>query len=201
MDPLRFLIVTSKLLTGFDAEVEGVLYLDKPLTRHTLFQAICRTNRRFTNPLTGQEKLHGLVVDYVGLGADIAQALRDADPERSVQSPVDLEEVTGEFLELLDELGIDASMGFDISGTTFEALMEAQARLSDARERDVFARDFLRLQGLWELLAPTSVTQAHAERYRWLAQVYELQPSGVRDALLWHRLGAKTLELVHGHMN
>ena len=58
------------------------MYLDKPLRLHTLFQAICRTNRRWTNPVTGQEKLYGLVVDYVGLGNQIATALRDADPER-----------------------------------------------------------------------------------------------------------------------
>ena len=49
-DPLAFLIVTAKLLTGFDAPVEQVMYLDRPLRRHTLFQAITRTNRRFTNP-------------------------------------------------------------------------------------------------------------------------------------------------------
>ena len=68
------MIVTAKLLTGFDAEVEGVMYLDKPLRLHTLFQAICRTNRRWTNPVTGQEKLYGLIVDYVGLGNQIARA-------------------------------------------------------------------------------------------------------------------------------
>ena len=39
-DPLQFLIVTAKLLTGFDAAIEGVMYLDKPLRMHTLFQAI-----------------------------------------------------------------------------------------------------------------------------------------------------------------
>ena len=81
-DPLQFLIVTAKLLTGFDAGIEGVMYLDKPLRLHTLFQAICRTNRRWTNPVTGQEKLYGLIVDYVGLGNEIARCLRDADPER-----------------------------------------------------------------------------------------------------------------------
>ena len=59
-DPLSLLIVTAKLLTGFDAPVEQAMYLDKPLRRHTLFQAITRTNRRFTHPQTGQEKRHGL---------------------------------------------------------------------------------------------------------------------------------------------
>ena len=52
-DPLAFLIVTAKLLTGFDAPIEQVMYLDRPLRRHTLFQAITRTNRRFSTPPPG----------------------------------------------------------------------------------------------------------------------------------------------------
>lgn len=45
------------------------------------------------------------------------------------------------------------------------------------------------------------MTTAHRADYRWLAQVYEsVQPTGTSDALLWQRLGAKTLELVHGHI-
>ena len=79
-DPLSLLTVTAKLLTGFDAPVEQAMYLDKPLRRHTLFQAITRTNRRFTHPKTGQEKRHGLVVDYIGLGNQIAQALKAKAP-------------------------------------------------------------------------------------------------------------------------
>ena len=78
-DPLRFLIVTAKLLTGFDAPIEGVIYLDKPLRAHTLFQAVTRTNRRWTNPMTGQEKLNGLVVDYIGLGSELAKAVAVTD--------------------------------------------------------------------------------------------------------------------------
>jgi type I restriction enzyme, R subunit len=44
-DPLKFVIVTSKLLTGFDAPILQVMYLDKPMKDHNLLQAICRTNR------------------------------------------------------------------------------------------------------------------------------------------------------------
>jgi type I restriction enzyme R subunit len=58
-DPLKLVIVTAKLLTGFDAPIEGVMYLDKPLRAHTLFQAVCRTNRRWTNPHTGQRSCTG----------------------------------------------------------------------------------------------------------------------------------------------
>lgn len=75
-DSLAFLVVTAKLLTGFDAPIEQVMYLDKPLRKHTLFQAITRTNRRYTNPRTGQEKRYGLVVDYIGVAKTAVQAAK-----------------------------------------------------------------------------------------------------------------------------
>src|SRR3954466_7931530 len=70
-DPLKILIVTSKLLTGFDAPILQTMYLDKPLRDHTLLQAICRTNRPY-----GEEKTHGLIVDYLGIFDDVALALQ-----------------------------------------------------------------------------------------------------------------------------
>ena len=76
--PLKLVIVTSKLLTGFDAPALQVMYLDKPMKDHTLLQAICRTNRVY-----GQEKSHGLIVDYIGIFDDVAKAL-DFD-EKNVQ--------------------------------------------------------------------------------------------------------------------
>ena len=70
-DPLKILIVTSKLLTGFDAPILQAMYLDKPLRDHTLLQAICRTNRPY-----GEAKTHGLIVDYLGVFDDVAQAIQ-----------------------------------------------------------------------------------------------------------------------------
>src|SRR5437660_5709039 len=79
--------------------------------------------------------------------------------------------------------------------------MAAEERVKSEEARDAFARDFLRVQGLWEFLDPSPVTSAHRADYRWLAQVYEsVHPASASDALLWQRLGAKTLELVHGHI-
>jgi len=199
-DPLRFLIVTAKLLTGFDAEPEGVMYLDKPLRLHTLFQAICRTNRRWTNPLTGQEKHYGLIVDYVGLGSQIARSLRDADPERRGRRPVDVDGLAEEFVASIVP-AVERFGGIDRKDTSFAALMAVQERIPPGESRAAFAREFLQMHGLWEFLDPSPVTNAHRADYKWLAQVYEsVQPAGTSDALLWHRLGAKTLELVHGHI-
>lgn len=69
-DPLAFLIVNSMLLTGFDAPVEQVLYLDRSLKGHDLLQAIARVNRTYP------DKRHGWVVDYYGVGNHLKEALR-----------------------------------------------------------------------------------------------------------------------------
>jgi type I restriction enzyme R subunit len=65
----RILIVTEMLLTGFDAPVEQVTYLDKTMRDHKLLQAIARTNR----PHSGKEA--GLIVDYVGIFKNLKKAL------------------------------------------------------------------------------------------------------------------------------
>ena len=200
-DPLAFLIVTSKLLTGFNAPIEGVMYLDKPLRLHTLFQAITRTNRRWTNPFTGQEKLFGLIVDYVGLGNDIAAALKAADPEFGGRRPVDVEGLVTE-LEAAIAVALSRFDGIDRSDFSFAALQAAQQRIPQGAQRENFAQEFMHCEGLWEFLSPSSALDPYRDDYRWLAKVYEsVKPTGVSDALLWQRLGQKTLELVHGHIS
>lgn len=201
-DPLTFLIVTAKLLTGFDAPIEQVMYLDRPLRRHTLFQAITRTNRRYTNPTTGQEKRHGLVVDYIGLGDQIAKALKAADPDAGGRRPVSVDALAAAFAEQMAATLHPRFDGVDRADSSFAALAAARQRLENREDRDAFARDFIAVQTLWEFLDPHEVLDAHAADYRWLAQVYEsVRPTRVSNALLWHRLGAKTLALVHGHIS
>lgn len=68
-DPLAFLVVKSMLLTGFDAPIEGVMYLDRPIREAELLQAIARVNR------TGFGKRCGIVVDYYGVAQHLKEAL------------------------------------------------------------------------------------------------------------------------------
>ena len=200
-DPLRFLIVTAKLLTGFDAPIEGVLYLDKPLRAHTLFQAVCRTNRRWTNPHTGQEKLHGLVVDYVGLGAELAKAVAVSDTGVRKALPADVDEL----VEILDEYVATCMARFEgIDRTTsgFEQLYAAQERLPDQANRDAFAIEFLRAEGLFEFLWPDTALRAVESDYKWLARIYKsVAPTDAADKLLWQRLGAKTAQIIYEHLS
>ena len=200
-DPLTFLIVTAKLLTGFDAPIEQVMYLDRPLRRHTLFQAITRTNRRYTNPVTGVEKNYGLIVDYIGLGNQIALALKAADPDRHKQRPVDVDTLAAEFDASL-AVCLQRFAGIDRTDGSFAALQAALERIPTQDDRDAFAAEFTAVEALWEFLDPHPTLDAHRDDYRWLAQVYTAsRPSKPSNDLLWARLGAKTLAMVHGAMS
>jgi len=199
-DPLKFIIVTAKLLTGFDAPIEGVMYLDKPLRAHTLFQAVCRTNRRWTNPITGQQKLHGLIVDYVGLGKELAKALAMKPSIRVGQSQEDIGILLG---ELSSEIAIAAGILSDVdrSGPIFNQIHGAQQILDTIVKRENFAAQFMLCQGLFEFLWPDTQLRPIEEDYRFLARVYSsIAPNNSADLLLWQKLGAKTMEIVHQHL-
>lgn len=83
-DPLAILIVNNMLLTGFDAPVEQVLYLDRKIVAHDLLQAIARVNR------TSGTKTCGYVVDYIGVARHLNQALADYDGEDTAGALIDI---------------------------------------------------------------------------------------------------------------
>lgn len=194
-DPLKIIIVTSKLLTGFDAPILQAMYLDKPLRDHTLLQAICRTNRPY-----GTEKSHGLIVDYLGIFDDVAQALKfDQEGMKKAVSNIS---------ELVDRLpgAVQKCLGYftgvDRSLTGYEGLIAAQECLPSNKQRDSFAAEFSVLSRIWEALSPDPVLSQFNKDYRWLAQVYEsLKPSTGTGRLLWHKLGAKTIDLIHENIH
>jgi len=72
-DPLSMLVVNNMLITGFDAPVEQVMYLDRKVVAHDLLQAIARVNR------TSGGKKCGYVVDYIGVARHLNDALKDYD--------------------------------------------------------------------------------------------------------------------------
>jgi type I restriction enzyme R subunit len=78
----EILVVVDMLLTGFDAPIEQVMYLDKPVREHGLLQAIARVNRRFSRKRDGVtiEKEYGLVVDYYGVSRELEAALAVFEP-------------------------------------------------------------------------------------------------------------------------
>jgi type I restriction enzyme R subunit len=199
-DPLKFLIVTAKLLTGFDAPIEGVMYLDKPLRAHTLFQAVCRTNRRWTNPDSAQEKLHGLVVDYVGMGTELAKAVAVKPKPGKVRDDATVEVLLVELAESVEAL-MQRFVGIDRSRPELDQIFDALQLIPTKQDREEFAADFLLCEGLFEFLWPDSALRPIEADYKWLARVYEaFRPNDSPNRLLWRRLGAKTVAIVHEHL-
>jgi type I restriction enzyme R subunit len=194
-DPLQFVIVTSKLLTGFDAPILQVMYLDKPMKDHNLLQAICRTNRTF-----GQEKTHGLIVDYIGIFDDVARAL-DFD-EKAVQRVVSNIDELRQALPMQAQKCLAFFAGVDRTVGGYEGLSAAQQCLPNNETRDRFAAEYCVLGTIWEALSPDPCLGPYEGDYRWLTQVYEsVKPPSGNGKLLWHALGAKTVELINRNVH
>jgi type I restriction enzyme R subunit len=193
--PLKLVIVTAKLLTGFDAPILQAMYLDKPMKDHTLLQAICRTNRVY-----GQTKSHGLIVDYIGIFDDVAKAL-DFD-EKNVQTVItNIEEVRKELPRLMDKC-LTNFHGVDRTIKGWEGLMAAQEALPTNEKKDAFGADYRVLCRAWEALSPDSSLAPYKTDYLWLTKVYEsIKPVSPIGGLVWAALGAKTLEIVHENIS
>lgn len=193
LSPLKFVIVTSKLLTGFDAPILQCMYLDKPMKDHTLLQAVCRTNRTYD-----AQKKCGLVVDYVGVFENVYKALNF--DEESVQTAIkNIDEikkmVPGWLQDCLDFFpGIDRTLG------GFAGLEAAQECLRDEKKKDSFCAHYNRLHKAWEVCSPDNDLMQYKNDYIWLSQVYDsVRPAGggVGNKLIWLSLGPKTIELIH----
>ena len=189
--PLKLVIVTAKLLTGFDAPILQVMYLDKPMKDHTLLQAICRTNRTYD-----QGKTHGLIVDYIGIFDDVAKAL-DFDENSMRRIITNIEEIKKQLPALLKKC-LSYFMGVDRTIEGWEGLMAAQDCLPTNKEKDAFAADYRVLNRAWDALSPDSFLNVYKVDYQWLSRVYEsVKPTDGRGGLIWASLGPKTIELVH----
>lgn len=171
-NPLKILIVTAKLLTGFDAPICYCMYLDKPLRDHTLLQAMCRTNRLFDDT-----KQHGLIIDYLGVFENVAKAL--------AYDPKEIEGVVDQLGKYKDHVPVAMAKclaffdGVDRSIGGYEGLIAAQECLSSNEIRDKFAAEFNVLKKLWEAITPDPFLHPFQKDYKWLAQVYDsVRPVG-----------------------
>ena len=193
--PLKLVIVTSKLLTGFDAPILQAMYLDKPMKDHTLLQAICRTNRVY-----GEDKTHGLIVDYVGIFNNVAKALRFDD--ESVQTIIkNIEEVKKKLPELMAKC-LSWFPGVDRTQDGWGALLAAQQCIPTNHDKDAFGADYRVLNRAWNALSPDSCLHQFKLDYRWLSKVYQsVRPVDNTGKLIWASLGQKTLELVNQNVD
>jgi type I restriction enzyme R subunit len=190
-DPLKILVVTAKLLTGFDAPICYAMYLDKPLRDHNLLQAMCRTNRLYSDA-----KKNGLIIDYLGVFENLTRAL-DYDP-KEIEGVVESIEAFKEVFPQVMQRCLDYFLGVDRTIEGYEGLIAAQDCLAGNEKKDAFAAQFNVLKRLWEAISPDSFLDSFRRDYRWLAQVYEsVKPVGGLGSLLWESLGPDTIKLIH----
>ena len=192
--PLKFVIVTAKLLTGFDAPILQAMYLDKPMKDHNLLQAICRVNRTYD-----EGKTNGLIVDYIGIFDNVAKAL-NFDEAGMKKVITNIEEVKKQVPALMRKC-LSYFMGVDRTVEGWEGLLAAQECLPNNKAKDEFAADYRVLNRAWNALSPDPFLEPFKYDYVWLSKVYEsVKPTDNRGALVWAALGAKTLDLVHQHI-
>lgn len=188
--PLKILIVCDRLLTGFDAPVEQVMYLDKPLRDHNLLQAIARTNR----PLPTMNKRTGVVVDYFGVFQSLEKAL-NFDENIREESLIDWEAlkktVPGEVSRCMELF-----KGIKIEDTR-DCLLAALRRLADPDASKNFEHNFKSLERLWEAIAPDPCLYEHRFVYNWLCGIYIAHRRRQRGSkATYGELSAKTRQLI-----
>lgn len=192
-DPLSILIVCDKLLTGFDAPVEQVLYVDDGLRDHTLLQAIARVNR----PATGLhgEKTYGLVVDYYGIGTYLDQALALFD-ESDMQNTI---KPLTEDLPNLEQAHRTVMRIFD--GLPREDLDALVRHLEPEDRRLHFETAFTTFARHLDRVLPDPVAGPYLDDMRWLGKIRLAMKNRYREEMLdWKAIGAKVTQLIDEHV-
>ncbi len=166
----KILIVTEKLLTGYDAPILYCMYLDKPMRDHVLLQAIARVNRPYDDGY-GQVKPCGFVLDFVGIFEKLEKALAfDSDVVDSVIENVDtLKQL---FAAWMRETA-PRYLPYTRSASDKALERVAQYFYDDKARREAFLTFFRRLQNLYEVLSPDPFLRPYLENYEALAKLYE----------------------------
>lgn len=191
-DPLAFLVVKSMLLTGFDAPIEGVMYLDRPIREAELLQAIARVNR------TGFGKRCGIVVDYYGVAQHLKEALAayaDEDVEGALASLKDeipvLRDRHLRVVDLFRQRGIES-----LEDT--EACVEV---LGSERLRAEFAVKLKAFLASLDTVLPRPEGLPYSGDAKRLAYIYARARNRYKDTpVLGKDVGAKVRKLIDDHV-
>jgi type I restriction enzyme R subunit len=157
---LCFIIVKDMLLTGFDAPIEQVMYLDRPLKEHTLLQAIARVNRT-----CGDNKKCGYVVDYYGILDFLDEALKIFDKE-DLGSPMEsMESIHNEMLSLRENV---MRMFSGVDKNNIDALVKV---VEPEDKRAEFEVAYKKFAGAVETLMPSNVSKKIINDVKWLSYI------------------------------
>jgi len=167
----KILIVTEKLLTGFDAPILYCMYLDKPMRDHVLLQAIARVNRPHEDG-TGRKKPSGFVLDFVGIFDHLEKALAfdSADIEGVVRDIAVLKEHFADMMSRAREDYLALVMG-KAPDKAVEAVLE---HFRDEEKRQAFYGFFRQVSDIYEILSPDAFLRPYVEDYETLARMYRI---------------------------
>ncbi|AUX10074.1 type I restriction enzyme, R subunit [Halalkaliarchaeum desulfuricum] len=181
------LIVCDMLLTGFDAPVAQVMYLDKPLREHSLLQAIARVNRPF------EEKTHGLIIDYYGVSDELKEALAmfsSKDVDRAMvpveDKQPDLEAAHSKAISFFDDL---------------DEVEQCVQSLEPDDRRIEFKNAFKRFSKLMDVVLPDPMANPYLEDLERLSTIYGKSKERYRDETMnLEGAGAKVRKLIQDHI-
>lgn len=166
----KILIVTEKLLTGYDAPILYAMYLDKPMRDHTLLQAIARVNRPYVNEEKNMKKPHGFVLDFIGIFDKLRDALKfDSKEVNAVVRHIDLlkkqfedkmNKVVPKYLKLINR---------PITDKDIDKLIE---HFRDKSKRKEFFKHYKEIEALYEIISPDAFLRPFIDNYRQFAEMY-----------------------------
>lgn len=191
----KILIVTEKLLTGFDAPVLYAMYLDKPMRDHTLLQAIARVNRPYENEAQEMVKPHGFVLDFVGIFDKLEKALAfDSDEINAIVKDLKLlkvlfqnkmESKAPDYLRLIER-------NFDDKDV--DTLIE---HFRDPERRKEFFKEYKEIEMLYEIISPDAFLRPFIADYGTLSAIYQVvRKAYTRTVMVDLEFQAKTNHLV-----
>ncbi len=195
----KILIVTEKLLTGFDAPVLYAMYLDKPMRDHTLLQAIARVNRPYENEAQEMVKPHGFVLDFVGIFDKLEKALAfDSDEINAIVKDLKLlkvlfknkmESKAPEYLGLIER---------NFNDKDVDTLIE---HFRDPERRKEFFKEFKELEMLYEIISPDAFLRPFIDDYATLSAIYQVVRNAyTRRVYVDRDFQKKTNALVQKHI-
>ncbi|SHK47929.1 type I restriction endonuclease subunit R [Thermocrinis minervae] len=195
-DP-KILIVTDKLLTGFDAPILYCMYLDKPMRDHVLLQAIARVNRPYEDK-NGIKKPCGLIVDFVGIFENLEKALLfdSSDIEGMVK---DIELLKEEFVKKMEQAR-NEYIALIKEHSKDKAVEAAVEYFRDEERRNKYYQFFKELQSMYEILSPDPSLGNYIDDYYTLSKIYwTLKEKDESQTMIDKELARKTAELVRKH--
>jgi len=161
----KILIVTQKLLTGYDAPILYGMYLDKPLKDHTLLQAIARINRPY------QRKSCGIVIDYIGIFENLQRVLA-FDSKDISRGLIDIEFLKIRFKDLMSQAR-EVLTNIDI-GDKEKRIANIIEYFFEEEKRKEFIKTFNQIQEIYEIISPDEFLRDYIRDYQLLIQVYKV---------------------------